>query len=149
MPDLPGEDDPRRRELQRALDTATSEVTRMTGLLDGPATVTVRVAVTGRVASLPYVRLSAVTGARVVDLEAGLIDTASSVPNMPLTVAVTRDEPWPAALQSAALDWAAHVYDTQRTTLNATRDDDTALPTFALPNRVAEFLTPYRLPGVA
>jgi hypothetical protein len=146
----PAEGDPRRREMQRALDTATSELTRMTGLIDGPASVPVRVTVTGRATRLPYVRLSAVTGAPgPVDLDAGLIDTAGVFGNTTVVVTCVRDEPWPAALETAALDWAAHVYETQRTTLNPTTDDDTALPSFALPNRVAQFAQPYLLPGIA
>jgi hypothetical protein len=159
MPALPPEDDPRRGEMQRALDTATSEVTRMTGLLDATSA-TARIP-TGRgsVLSLPYVRLTsvvvrdpggAVTAPLFADLEAGVVDVGYAVlPGSSWSVDCTRDDPWPAALQTAALDWAAHVYDTQRTTLNPVADDDVALPSFALPNRVAEFLTPYRLPGIA
>jgi len=150
MPATPPEGDPRRRELERALATATQELTRMTGLIDGPASATARVTVTGRAARLPYVRLSAVTGAPgAVDLEAGLIDTAGLAPNTTLTVTCTRDDPWPSALESAALDWAAHVYETQRTTLNPAGDDDAGLPSFALPNRVRQFAEPYLLPGAA
>lgn len=156
MPDLPGEDDPRRRELQRALDTATSEISRMTGLLDA-TTATARVSPRGGVLSLPYVRLTsvvvrdphgAVTAPAQADLESGLLRVASATAGT-WVVDCTCTDPWPAALQTAALDWAAHVYDTQRTTLNPTTDDDVALPSFALPRRVAEFLTPYRLPGIA
>lgn len=156
MPALPGEQDPRRGELQRALDTATSEVTRMTGLLDA-GTATARVTARGGVLSLPYVRLTsvvvrdpygAVTSAAQADLEAGLLRVASVAAGV-WSVDCTRADPWPPALQTAALDWAAHVYDTQRTTLNPLADEDTALPSFALPNRVAEFLTPYRLSGIA
>lgn len=159
MPDLPADGDPRRGELQRALDTATAEVTRMTGLLDATSA-TVRVpSGRGRALSLPYVRLTSVvvrdpggwvTAPLFVDLEAGVVGVLSTgLPGTSWSVDCTRDEPWPAALQTAALDWAAHVYDTQRTTLNPVADDDVALPSFALPNRVAEFLTPYRLPGIA
>jgi hypothetical protein len=159
MPDLPGDGDPRRREMQRALDTATAEIQRMTGLIDA-GTVTIRIP-TGRspLLALPYVRLTsvvvrgpggAVVAPQFVDLEAGLVALGYGLPpGSAWSVDCTRDDPWPAALQTAALDWAAHVYDTQRTTLNPTTDDDVALPSFALPNRVSEFITPYRLPGMA
>lgn len=153
-PTVPPEGSARRREWQRALDTASQEITRMTGLLHA-TTATVRVRGSGTV-SLPYVRLTSVTvadalGAVVVpwatDLEAGLLMVGST--SGPWSVTCTRDEPWPAALESAALDWAAHIVDVQRTTLNATSDDDVGLPSFALPNRVAQFVHPYRLPGAA
>jgi hypothetical protein len=144
--------------MQRALDTAVQELTRMTGLLDA-ATATVRVS-TGRngLLTLPYVRLTSVTvrdpwtaGAVIpvgVDLDAGLVSVGIATAGA-WSVDCTRTDPWPAALESAALDWAAHVYDTQRTTLNPTADEDTALPSFALPNRVAQFAAPYLLPGMA
>ncbi len=143
----------RYRELERALRTATEELTRMTGLLDATSA-TVRVRVTGWTTRLPYVRLTSVSGATAVDLEAGLIDTAgvyggATAVATYVAVTCTRDDPWPAALESAALDWASHVYETQRTTLNPAADDDVALPSFALPNRVAQFARPYLLPGFA
>jgi hypothetical protein len=156
---IPPEGDPRRREMQRALDAAVQELTRMTGLLDA-TTATVRVTSgAGGVLSLPFVRLTSVVvrdpgGGGVspmfADLEAGLIGVLSTgLPGSSWSVDCTRTDPWPAALQTAALDWAAHVYDTQRTTLNPTADEDTALPSFALPNRVAQFAAPYLLPGMA
>jgi hypothetical protein len=61
---------------------------------------------------------------------------------------VCTGKPWPAALATAALDWAAHLYDVQRVTTNPA-DDDQPPPSFALPNRVEELLRPYRLAGVA
>jgi hypothetical protein len=155
---VPAEDTPRRRELERALRTATQELTRMTGLLD--ATTATAVVTPGRngVLRLPYVRLSFVvvrepwTGGVVtpvsVDLLAGLVGVGYPA-GRAWSVDCTRADPWPAALESAALDWAAHVYETQRTTLNPAADDDTALPSFALPNRVAQFARPYMLPGMA
>jgi hypothetical protein len=155
----PAEGDPRRREMQRALDTAVDELTRMTGRLDArTATASVTAAPGSPVLKLPYVKLVAVGPVRgtdgttvipaAVDLRAGLVwieaTTAAGVWLVDCT-----GGPWPAALETAALDWAAHVYDTQRTTLNPTADDDTALPSFALPNRVSEFAKPYLLPGFA
>lgn len=146
----PPEGDRRRRELQRALDSATQELTRMTGLIDGPAARSVRVTVTGYTASLPYVRLTAVTGAPgAVDLDAGIVDTAGAARGSVWVLTCTRDEPWPAALESAALDWAAHAYEVQRTTLDPAGDDDVAMPSFALPNRVRQWAEPYLLPGMA
>lgn len=157
MPHLPGEDDPRRGELQRALDTAVGEVIRMTGWIDD-ATVTLSVSPGwSTLLALPVVRLTAVgpvrdpAGALVlpyrVDLLAGLVEV--SLPAYGTWTVQVTGSPWPAALQTAALDWAAHVYDTQRTTLNPAADDDVPLPGFALPRRVSEFLTPYLLPGIA
>ena len=147
---LPAEGDRRRREMQRALDTAVHELTRMTGLLDGPATVTVTVAADGRALQLPYVRLTSVAGAPgPVDLLSGVVASAWAPHGTMWTITCTRADPWPSALESAALDWAAHIYDTQRRTLNPTADEDTALPSFALPNRVAQFAQPYLLPGFA
>lgn len=149
--------DPRRVELQRALDTAVQELTRMTGLLDA-TTATARVSVGPRtLLSLPYVRLTSVVvrdpyGGPVLpmqsNLDAGLLDVGIATAGS-WAVDCTRTDPWPSALSSAALDWAAHVYDTQRTTLNPTSDDGVGLPSFALPNRVAQFARPYMLPGVA
>jgi hypothetical protein len=153
----PPESDRRRGEMQRALGTAVQELERMTGLLDG-RTVTARVPA-GRtgVLQLPYVRLAAVGTVRnpygdpvtplLVDLDAGLVHVL--VPTGGAWSVECTGTPWPSALESAALDWAAHIYETQRTTLNPAADEDTALPSFALPNRVAQFAQPYLLPGMA
>lgn len=150
---------PRFRELERALTTAVQELTRMTGRLDG-ATVVARVTAPAGsgMLRLPYVDLAAVGVVRGadglpvapvwVDVLAGLVWVDAGLPGDVWSVECT-GQPWPAALETAALDWAAHQYDTQRTTLNPTADDDTALPSFALPNRVAEFARPYMLPGMA
>jgi hypothetical protein len=146
-------------ELQRALDTAVEELTRMTGRLDA-ATVTARVTtpVGAGVLRLPYVNLTAIGPVRTpsgvpvepvwVDPLAGLVWVDWALPGNVWLVDCT-GSPWPTALETAALDWAAHIFDTQRTTLNPTADDDTALPSFALPNRVSEFARPYLLPGMA
>lgn len=159
MPTLPPEGDPRRREMQRALDTAVQELTRMTGRL-GDRTVTVRVVgYGGPLLSLPYVDLAAVGQVLApggqpapvsrADLVAGLVWVSwPAEPGGTWSITCTGND-WPAALETAALDWAAHVYDTQRTTLNPTTDDDVGLPSFALPNRVAQFARPYLLPGFA
>lgn len=156
---VPAEGDARHREMQRALDTAVQELERMTGRLqDRTATAYVTVPAGAAVLRLPYVALTAVgpvrdpAGATVlpaaVDLRAGLVWVGSAATGGSWAVDCTGG-PWPSALETAALDWAAHQYDTQRTTLNPTADDDAALPSFALPNRVSEFARPYMLPGFA
>jgi hypothetical protein len=154
---LPAADDPRTDELQRALDTAVQGVTRMTGWLDGTTAVAQIPSGWGRVLPLPYLRLAAIgtvldpTGVAqtpwLVDLASGVVTLYAGWPGV-WQVTCT-GSPWPAELATAALDWAAHVYDTQRTTLNPVAQEDTALPSFALPNRVAEFVNPYRVPGIA
>lgn len=149
------------REMRRALDTAVQEVTRATGILDA-ATVTARVSIDRRdnCVRLPYVRLAAVgavtdPGGTVVapwavDALAGLVWVFPVGWYTPLGVwsVECTGNPWPAALTTAALEWAAHLYDTQRTRTNPV-DDDQPLASFALPNRVEELLRPYRLPGAA
>ena len=156
MPELPPEDDPRRGELQRALDTATQELTRMTGRLDGTQD-TVEVESGDGLLRLPRVALASVDAVRDpsgllvagmrVNLLAGLVWVPA--PAAGAWQVTCTGKPWPSALQSAALDWAAHVYDTQRQSLNATTEDTDPLPTYALPRRVGEFARPYLLPGIA
>lgn len=148
-----------RVEMQRALDAAVQEVTRMTGQPgDAPVTVPVPADRGDRALLLPYVRLASL-GAVVapdgyavapssVDLRAGVVELAAPASGGAWQVTVT-GRAWPAALQLAALDWATHLYDTQRTVTTSVPDDDTPTPTFALPNRVEELLRPYRLPGMA
>jgi hypothetical protein len=154
---VPAEGDGRRVEMQRALDTAVQELERMTGRLQD-RTATALVSSPGStLVTLPYVQLTAVGPIRdpygqtvdpvYTDLLAGVV--VVSAPSFGTWRVDCTGGPWPAALESAALDWAAHVYDTQRTTLNPTADEDTALPSFALPNRVAQFAAPYLLPGMA
>jgi hypothetical protein len=154
---LPDPADPRTDELQRALDTAVQGVTRMTGMLDGTTAVAAVPSGWDRILPLPYLRLAAVgpildpSGTAVtpwqVDAWAGVVTLYAGWPGVWQVTCV--GSPWPAELQTAALDWAAHVYDTQRTTLNPVGEEDTGLPSFALPNRVAEFVNPYRVPGIA
>src|SRR5688500_12640578 len=113
MPTMPPEDDPRRRELQRALDTAVQGVTRMTGMLNG-STATARVSAgLSTVIPLPYVRLAAVgavlspaglaVAPATVDLEAGLL--VVSAPAAGVWRIDCTGEAWPAELETAALDW--------------------------------------------
>lgn len=154
---MPPDGDPAVGELQRALDTAIAEVTRMTGWLDD--TTAIAQVPTGweRVLPLPYMRLAAIgavtdpNGLVVTpwraDPVAGIVELYAGTPGVWQVECTGR--PWPAALASAALDWAAHVYDTQRTTLNPADPDEQPLPSFGLPNRVAEFVAPYRVPGIA
>jgi len=149
-------------EMQRALDTAVQEVTRATGMLDA-VTVTALVAL-GRgdaALRLPYVRLAsigAVTdpgGVPVVPYNAdpltGVVDLLYVGWSLTLGAwsVVCTGRPWPAALTSAALDWAGHLYDVQRTRTVPVDDNTEPAPSFALPNRVEELLRPYRLAGVA
>ena len=146
-------------EMQRALDAAVQEVTRTTGMPgDAPVTVSVPADRGDRALLLPYVRLQSI-GAVIapdgyavvptsVDLRAGVVELAAPTHGGAWTVTVT-GRAWPAALQVAALDWATHLYDTQRTVTSPVSDGDQPSPTFALPNRVEELLRPYRLPGVA
>ena len=158
MTALPPDGDVRRRELQRALDTATQELTRMTGRLNGVSAVA-RVPGGGYPLRLPYVDLASIgpvldpSGVAVacsaVDLVAGLVWATSTTAVGGAWAITCTGSAWPSALESAALDWAAHVYDTQRTTLNPTADDGAGLPSFALPSRVAQFAAPYLLPGFA
>jgi hypothetical protein len=148
-----------RVELQRALDAAVQEVTRATGMPDAATTTVTVVADPGdRVLLLPYVRVASV-GAVVdpggvavapssVDVRAGLVTLPTPSSGGAWTVQVT-GTPWPAALATAALDWATHMYDTQRTVTSPVSDPDTPAPAFALPNRVEELLRPYRLAGIA
>jgi hypothetical protein len=152
------------REMQRALDTAVQETTRRTGMLDG---VTVTVAVTldagDRALRLPFVRLASIDavvdpGGAAADVAgadplAGVIPVAYLVPAGSYGLAgswqvTCTGRPWPAALATSALDWAAHLYDVQRMTARPV-DDDTPTPTFSLPNRVEELQRPYLLAGVA
>jgi hypothetical protein len=154
-PPAPGTQD--RVEMQRALDAAVQEVTRATGMPgDAPVTVAVSADRGDRTLLLPYVRLTSVGAVTdpagyaavpaAVDLRAGIVDLGAATTGGTWTVTVT-GRPWPAALETAALDWATHLYDTQRTV--ARDDDDDPPPGFALPNRVEELLRPYRLPGIA
>ena len=62
---------------------------------------------------------------------------------------VCTGKPWPAALATSALDWAAHLYDTQRARVRAVDDQDQPVPSFSLPNRVEELQRPYLLAGAA
>jgi hypothetical protein len=153
----PASGTPERAEMQRALDTAVQGVTRRTGWIDGTAA-TAEVSLGWEtVIRLPYARLASIgavrdpAGIAVLpvrsDRLAGLVQVSAPSPGV-WSVDCT-GKPWPAELQSAALDWAAHVYEVQRLTLNPTTEDDVALPSFALPNRVAEYLQPFLLPGVA
>lgn len=148
----------RRAELQRALDAAVEEVTRMCGWPDA-TTVTVTVSASAGDAALllPYVRLASVgavtdaAGMAVIgtaaDVRAGVVDLPGRSAGGAYTVQVT-GRPWPAALAQAALEWAAHLYDPQ-SSIMGDPDDAPAVSTYALPNRVEELLRPYRLPGIA
>jgi len=146
-----------RIEMQRAVDTAVQEVTRATGML-GARTVTVTVrAIRGRLL-LPYVRLASIgavtdPGELAVtptdsDPQAGLVDVGWSSTTSGAWSVVCTGEEWPAALTTAALDWAAHLYDVQRLSTQPV-DADEPTPTYSLPNRVEELIRPYRLPGAA
>lgn len=151
--DPPAPDSWRAREMQRALDTAVQEVTRATGMLDDRSE-TVTVSASHGSLSLPYVRLASIGAVAdagglpalgaATDPLAGIVDGVGSGSH---TVTVT-GKPWPSALVTAALDWAAHLYDTQRAVVEPV-DEDESPPTYALPNRVEELLRPYRLPGAA
>jgi hypothetical protein len=149
-------------DMQRELDTAVQEVTRATGMLDA-VTVTVQVALDRNDSSLrlPYVRLASIgtvtdPGGVVVapynvDPLAGIVDLLYVGWSVTLGAwsVVCTGKAWPAALTTAALDWAAHLYDVHRTRAGAVDDNDQPPPSFALPNRVEELLRPYRLAGVA
>jgi hypothetical protein len=156
---LPDVGDPRRAEWQRFLDTAVQDITRITGLLDA-TTATAQVSMLWEVVlPLPYQRLASIgtvtdpNGIVVTpwwsDPFAGIVRLYAGTPGV--WSVVCTGTPWPAALQTAALEWAAHMEETQRVSLNPTAspDDQPPLPSFALPNRVAEFVNPYRLPGIA
>ena len=156
MPAPPPESDPRRVEMQRALGAAVGGIIRMTGMLDG-STVTARVTGRGGVLSLPYVRLASVGAVTdpaglvatpaSIDLEAGLLTVSATTSGTWLVVCT--GEAWPDELSIAALDWATHMYDTQRARLSATTTDDSPAPSYSLPNRVEELVRPYRTGGVA
>lgn len=149
-------------EMQLALDTAVQELTRATGILDA-ATVTVQVAIDRNDSSLrlPYVRLASIgtvtdPGGTVVvpykvDALAGIVDLLYVGWSTTLGEwsVVCTGRAWPAALRTAALDWAAHLYDVQRTRTNPVDDNSEPPPSYALPNRVEELLRPYRLAGAA
>lgn len=149
-------------DMQRALDTAVQETTRATGILDA-VTVTVQVALDRNDSSLrlPYVRLASigtvtdpggvVVAPYKVDALAGIVDLLYVGWSTTLGEwsVVCTGRGWPAALVTAALDWAAHLYDVHRTRTNPVDDNDEPPPSYALPNRVEELLRPYRLAGVA
>jgi hypothetical protein len=152
------------REMQRALDTAVQETTRRTGMLDA-VTVTVQVSMDSgdRALRLPFVRLASVgtvtdpagtvSDTAGVDLLAGVVPISYGVPagwfGLSSTWSVQcTGRPWPAALETSALEWAAHLYDTQRARIHPV-DEDQQLPSFAVPNRVDELQRPYLLAGVA
>ncbi len=152
------------REMTRALNTAVQETTRRTGMLPGTTvTVTVSPDPGDRALRLPYVRLQSIgtvtdpwglaadiTGA---DLLSGVIPLVYGIPAGSLglpsswTVQVT-GKPWPAALETSALEWAAHLYDTQRARVDPV-DSDEPTPSYAVPNRVDELQRPYLLAGIA
>jgi hypothetical protein len=152
------------REMQRALDTAVQETTRRTGMLDGvTVTVTATVDVGDRALRLPYVRLASIDA--VTDPAGAAADASGADPLagiIPVTYLVAAGtyglsggwqvtctgRPWPAALVTSALDWAAHLYDVQRITAQPV-DSDEPPPSFSLPNRVEELQRPYLLAGVA
>lgn len=146
-------------EFARFLRAATQGVTRMTGMLDG-VTATARVPAEWRERwlRLPYCRLASIdqvrdpSGAVVVpyrtDPLAGLVGLI--VPAYGTWQVDCTGNPWPAELEVAALDWASHLYETQRIVAQAVPpSDDVGAPSFSLPNRVLELITPYRLDGVA
>lgn len=152
------------REMTRALNTAVQETVRRTGMLDAQ-TVTVQVSLgqNDRHLRLPYVRLASIGtvtdpwGAAVdtmgADLLGGLIPVVYLVPGGSYGLAGTwsvtcTGKPWPAALETSALEWAAHLYDTQRARRDAVDDDD-PVPSWALPRRVEELQRPYLLAGLA
>src|ERR1043166_9543759 len=112
----------RRTEMKRALDTAVGVAPAGTGTSPGAMAV----------------------APGFVDLGAGLIEVPSATRGA-WTVQCTGTT-WPAALQTAALEWAAHLYDSQRRALSSNPDEDLPAPSYALPNRVSEMLTPYLLP---
>lgn len=148
----------RRAEMQRALDTAVAEVTRMTGWLDA-VTATATVSTDGRspTLNLPYVRLASVgtiTGPGgvvtpgYVDPLAGVVEVSAYASRGVWSIVCTGTA-WNATLQQAALELAAHLADAQRRAAQSARDDTVPAPSFALPNRVVELLTGYLLPGAA
>jgi hypothetical protein len=155
--DPPGADTSKRREMQRALDTAVQETTRRTGMLDA-VTVTVQVSVAAGETSLrlPYVRLAAIgaaTGPGGELTDTTFADPLAGIVPLPSNLGGTwsvqcTGRPWPAALETSALDWAGHLYDVQRLTAQPV-DDDQPTPSYALPNRVEEMQRPYLLPGMA
>lgn len=162
---VPADGTPAQREMQRALDTAVQETTRRTGMLDGAqVTVTVAPDVNDWSLRLPYVRLASIDAAVgpsgfVTDLIgadplAGIVPLVYLIPAGSYGLAsawqvTCTGKPWPAALTTSALEWAAHLYDTQRIR-NAPIDDNAEPPpSFALPNRVEELQRPYLLAGIA
>lgn len=143
--------------LQRMLDAAVQGVTKRTGLLDATSA-TARVTLGWEVMLLtPYRRLTsfgAVTDPYGVvtlpirsDPFAGIIELPAPTLGT-WSVVCTCTDPWPAELTSAALEWAGHLYQTQRMSQRSA-DDDTQPPSYAVPNRVAELIHPYRTPGIA
>jgi hypothetical protein len=145
-------------EFARFLTAAVQGVTKRTGWLDATQG-TARVPTTWRERwlRLPFAHLASVdrvldpSGAVVVpylvDELAGLVEV--TVPALGTWQVTCTGTPWPAELSVAALDWAGHLYETQRTTVSAVRNDENPTPTFSVPNRVLELITPHLLPGMA
>jgi hypothetical protein len=146
------------REMTRALNTAVQETTRRTGMLDGVTTTVQAMLDRGDPSlQLPYVRLAsigtvldpggAVVTPIVTDPLAGIVVVGAVAAVGAWSVTCT-GKPWPAALETSALDWAAHLYDVQRAQTQPV-DEDQPTPSFSLPNRVEEMQRPYLLAGIA
>lgn len=143
--------------MQRDLDAAVQGVTKRTGLLDA-TTVTARVTLGWEMFLLtPYRRLTAfgtvtdpygyVTLPIRSDPFAGIVELPAPTLGT-WQVVCTCTDPWPAEVAIAALEWASHLGQVRRDVLRAS-DDQQPAASYALPNRVAELLHPYRTTGIA
>ena len=148
-------------EMQRMLDAALERVTAECGTAATGRSVVPVVSTGGPQLLLPVVRAEAVTA--VVDPDGRAVVPLAADPFTGIVeVPAGRRGTWrvtvtfgavPASLELAALIIAAHLYGTQRNA-GASRGGPVAsqgaAPSgFAIPNRAAALMDPYRLPGIA
>lgn len=158
---VPPTDPGDRAELQRMLDAALRRVRAACGFAGaGPSTVPAA-SNGGTALVLPVARLASIgivldpDGNEVAPVR---VDTAAGVVHVPVgrpgvwRVTVVHDD-LPEDLEVAALIIAKHLYETQRMPRSQARPGG-APPApsgagFAIPNRAAELMAPYMLPGIA
>lgn len=149
-------------ELQATLDAAEAHVASLCGAFGGDASTLVAHA-TGDQLVLPATRLTGITQVRdpdgeVVELADGAVNLLSGIVRLPYrrrgawAVDVTTGDQIPPDLKLATLIIAAHLWETQRVP-GANRGSfgqQAPVPSgFAIPNRAATLLGPYRIPVIA
>jgi hypothetical protein len=148
-------------EMQRMLDAALDRVTAECGTAASGTSVVPVVSTGGPQLLLPVARADAVTS--VVDPDGRPVTPLAADPYAGIVeVPVPRRGTWrvtvtfgavPASLELATLIIAAHLYGTQRVPGRGNSPvgaGQAAVPSgFAIPNRAAALMDPYRLPGIA